>query len=103
MDNGFDKQRIIDSMFDPITSQIIGELEDHEKELSYLAQITNIQENEVIERLSYLIKYGFIVKKIENNKTYFSANGQKLSAIVENSESFDGAIDGLTKIDSYLN
>lgn len=103
MKHSFDKQKIIDSMFDPITSQIIAELEDGGKEISYLSQKVSISENEVLERISHLLEFGFIIKKIENQKILLYADGKKLSEMVENSESFDGAIDGLTKIDSYLN
>lgn len=103
MEDNYDKHKIVDIMFDPITSQIIAELENEGKDLSYLAQIQSISESEVLERLSYLMNHGFVFKKIEDGKARLYADGKKLSSVIENSESFDGPIDGLTKIDSYLN
>jgi len=103
MTEQFDIQKVLDVMFDPIASQIIAELETSEKEMSYLENAVSLNEAEILEKLSYLLKFGFIIKKIMNEKIYLSADGQKLASIVENSQSFDGAIDGLTKIDSYLN
>ena len=103
MDESFDRNKIIESMFDPITSGILAELEDGGKELSYLAQKAEISEDEVKERLSYFIEYDFINTNTDNEKITFSANNQKLAELIENNENFDGAVDGLTKMDSYLN
>jgi hypothetical protein len=60
MDDTFDREKIVDCMFDPITSSILSELEDGEKECSFLAERSSISESEVFERLSYLIEHGFI-------------------------------------------
>jgi len=103
MDESFDRNKIIESMFDPITSGILAELEDGGKELSYLAQKAEISEDQVKERLSYFIEYDFINTNTDNEKIIFSANSQKLAELIENNENFDGAVDGLTKMDSYLN
>ena len=99
----FDREKVVDCMFDPTTASILAELEDGEKECSFLAQQASISESEVLERLSYLIKHGFITKNSDDEKCLLSANSEKLTSIVENSENFDGAIDGLEKMDSYLN
>ena len=48
----FDREKVVDCMFDPITSSILAELEDGEKECSYLAEQASISESEVLERLS---------------------------------------------------
>ena len=103
MADTFDREKVVDCMFDPITASILAELEDGEKECSFLAQQASISESEVIERLSYLIEHGFITKNSDDGKCILSANSEKLTSIVENSENFDGAIDGLEKMDSYLN
>jgi len=103
MDNAFDKEKIVDCMFDPITSSILAELENGEKECSYLAQQSSISENDVLDRLSYLIEYGFIFKNSNDGKLLLSANPEKLNSIVENSDNFDATINGLEKMDSYLN
>jgi len=103
MDESFDRNKIIESMFDPITSGILAELEDGGKELSYLAQKAEISEDEVKERLSYFIEYDFVNTTTENEKIIYSANSQKLAELIENNENFDDTVDELTKMNSYLN
>lgn len=103
MDDTFDREKIVDCMFDPITSSILAELEDGEKECSFLAEKSSISESDVFERLSYLIEHGFILKNSINEKSVFSANTEKLTQIVENSDTFNATIEGLEKMDSYLN
>ncbi len=103
MDDTFNREKIVDCMFDPITSSILSELEDGEKECSFLAEKSSISESEVFERLSYLIEHGFIFKNSNNGKSIFSANTEKLTQIVENSDTFNATIEGLEKMDSYLN
>ena len=103
MNDSFDKNKIIDCMFDPNISEIIAELENGGKEISYLVKKSNTSENEIRTKLSYLLKHGFIIETMENGTAVFSANSEKLTQIMENEENFDGAVDGLTKLDSYLN
>ncbi len=103
MDDTFDREKVVDCMFDPVTSSILAELEDGEKECSFLAEKTSISESEVSERLSYLLDHGFILKNSNNGKSIFSANTEKLTQIVENSDTFNATIEGLEKMDSYLN
>jgi hypothetical protein len=38
----FDREKVVDCMFDPVTSLILAELEDGEKECSFLAQQASI-------------------------------------------------------------
>ena len=103
MEDSFDKEKILECMFDPITSEILAELENEGKESSYLSQKSGVSEEEVKKHLSYLLDHGFVEEKIENGKIVFSANGEKLTKIIEHEENFDMAVDGLTKMDSYLN
>ena len=103
MANNFDREKVVDCMFDPITSLILAELEDGKKDCSFLAEKSSISENEVLERLSYLLEHDFISQIFENGKSVFKANNQKLNEIVENAENFDATISGLEKMDSYLN
>ncbi len=103
MDDTFDREKVVDCMFDPVTSSILAELEDGEKECSFLAEKSSISESEVSERLSYLLDHGFIFKNLNNGKFIFSANTKKLTRIVENSDTFNATIEGLEKMDSYLN
>lgn len=90
-------------MFDPVTSEILAELENEAKELSYLAKKSGISEEEVRNRLSYLLKHEFVEEKTEKGKVIFLADANKLAKIIENDENFDSAVNGLTKMDSYLN
>ena len=103
MNEPFDREKIIDCMFDPITSEILAELEDGKKECSILAQQFSMSESDLLERLDYLIECEFLSKTLENNKCSLSANTEKLGSLLEDSDAFDGAINGLEKMDSYLN
>ncbi|MHA7647854.1 hypothetical protein [Nitrosopumilus sp. S4] len=103
MEESFDREKVVESMFDPITSSIIAELEDGEKECSFLATQTEISENEVLDRLEYLIEHEFIYEKSVDGKNFLSANTDKLNTVIENSENFENTISGLEKMDSYLN
>ena len=98
----FDREKVVDCMFDPVTSSILAELEDGEKTCSFLAEKASISEYEVLERLSYLIEHEFIIKNTDGETT-LSANSEKLTSIVESSENFDQTISSLEKMDSYLN
>ena len=90
-------------MFDPTTSSLIAELEDGEKSTQFLSEKASIPESEVKERLSYLIKSNFIFQKQVDEKTMLSANIDKFSSVVEDNENFGAAIEGLEKMDSFLN
>ena len=103
MSDSFDREKIVECMFDPTTSSILAELEDGEKECSFLAQQSSISELQVLERLSYLIEHGFISKNSDNGKCVLAANSEKLTSIIENGDNFDATISGLEKMDSYLN
>jgi len=103
MNDIFDREKMIECMFDPITATILAELEDGEKDCSFLAEKSAISESEVLERLSYLIEHGFIHKNSDDGKPTFSANTEKLTQIIENSDTFNATINGLEKLDSYLN
>ena len=103
MSETFDREKVVECMFDPITSSILAELENGEKECSFLAEQSSISESEVLERLSYLIEHGFISKNSDEGKCTISANSEKLTSIIEDGDNFDATINGLEKMDSYLN
>jgi len=103
MSDTFDREKIVESMFDSVTSSILAELEDGEKECSFLAEQSSVSEYEVLERLSYLIEHGFVLKHSDDGKCIITANFEKLASIMENSDNFDMTINGLEKMDSYLN
>ena len=103
MSDTYDREKVVDCMFDPVTSSILAELEDGEKECSFLAKQSDISESEVLKRLSYLIEHGFISKTSDDGKCLLTANSDKLTSIVEDGDNFDAAVSGLEKMDSYLN
>ena len=103
MSESFDREKVIDSMFDPITSEILAELEDGKKQCSVLSQQFSMSESDLLKRLDYLIEYEFLIKTVENDQCSISANTEKLGSLLEDSDAFDGAINGLEKMDSYLN
>jgi DNA-binding HxlR family transcriptional regulator len=103
MSESFDREKVIDCMFDPITSEILGELENGKKECSVLSQQFSMSEFDLLKRLAYLIEYEFLIKTVENDQCSISANTEKLGSLLEDSDAFDGAINGLEKMDSYLN
>lgn len=101
----YDRDRVVECMFDPITSLLIAELEDGKKPCSHLANTASISEDDVIDRFSYLIEHGFIIKSVDESSkiTTLEANSEKLTEIVEDGDNFDAAVSGLEKMDSYLN
>ena len=103
MSESFDREKVIDSMFDPITSEILAELEDGKKECSLLSRQFSMSESKLLERFGYLIECKFLIKTLENDQWSISANTEKLGSLLEDDGAFDGAINGLEKMDSYLN
>ena len=103
MSDTFDREKVVECMFDPTTSSILAELENGEKECSFLAEQSSVSESEVLERLSYLIEHSFILENSNDGKCVLKADSEKLTSIVENSDNFDATISGLEKMDSYLN
>ncbi len=103
MNNEFDKNKIIECMFEPVTSEILAELENGAKNSSYIVEKLHISENDVRNKLSYLIEHDFVKEEIKNNKKIYEANVEKLAKILENNSNFDNVVNGLTKMDSYLN
>ncbi len=103
MSDSFDRDKVVDCMFDAVTSSLIAELEDGEKDCTHLASIAYLSEDDVKEKLNYLIQTGFIDQRSDGKKTFFSANAEKLTQIIEDNENFDSAIKGLETMDSYLN
>ena len=78
LDSTYDKEKILECMFDPDTSEILAELENGSKELQYLTEKLNILEDEIYERLSYLIEHDFVKKEKISNKIIFTADAEKI-------------------------
>ena len=103
MEDSYDNSKIIEYIFDPEISEILAELESGGKESSYLASKSGISEEELKNKLSYLLKHDFVRQTNDADKTVYTANAEKLGQVMEKSSNFDTAIDGLTTMDSYLN
>ncbi len=103
MDKDFDKNKVIECMFDPVTSEILSELEHSVKSSVYLEQKLQLSENQLCNKLSYLLEHEFVKQELKENKKFYFANAEKLSKVLESEKNFDNVIDGLTEMDSYLN
>ena len=90
-------------MFDPTTSDILSELENGEKSSLYLAEKLKISENEIRNKLSYLLEHNFVKENTNTEKTFYSVDVDKLAKIMEHDKNFEGIVDGLTEMDSFLN
>ncbi len=90
-------------MFDPDTSEILAELENGGKELSYLVETLKKSENEIRDKLSYLQEHSFVNEEKNDNNIIFSVDADKLAKLVEEDQNFEDVEDGLAKMDSYLN
>ena len=94
---------MIETLVDPDISIILLELENGDKESSYLTKKLRLTDAQIRERLSYVIQYGFVKITQNENKIVFTADKEKLNKIMESDENFSGVVDSLTKMDSFLN
>ena len=74
---------MIETLVNPDVSAILSELEEGDKDSSYLEEKLRITENEILERLSYVIEYGFVKINRSDEKLVFSADKDKLNKIME--------------------
>lgn len=99
MPDNYDATKVIECLFDPQVSEILAELEHEEKGSGYLAEKLGISEDDIRDRLSYLVETGFV--RFLNS--FYSVDSEKISNVMENDENYKGVVDGLTELDSYLN
>ena len=103
MSASYDKEKILECMFNPEISEILAELENGGKDSVYLSSKFQISENEIHDRLSYLIEHEFVHEEKTEDKLIFTADAEKLAKLVEEDKNFEDVEDGLAKMDSYLN
>ena len=103
MAKDFDKNKVIECMFDPVTSEILAELENSGRDSIYLEKKLKLSEVQIKNKLSYLIEHEFVKQEFKENKKFYYADADKLSKVLENDKNFDNVVDGLTEMDSYLN
>jgi len=102
-DSDFDSNKVMDCMFDPVTSEILAEMENESKHCNILAEKFEITQEEIKEKLSYLIKYDFVRQSGNMDDITFSVNSDKLAQIMESNHDYSNVEEGLTKMDSFLN
>lgn len=103
MKGNFDKKKMLETLMNPDISMILAELEDGEKNMAYLSEKLQIPDDEIINRLSYVIEHGFVVMNKDETRTIFNVDKNKLNEIMETDENFSSVVNGLTELDQYLN
>ncbi|MDE1867068.1 MAG: hypothetical protein KGI08_05090 [Thaumarchaeota archaeon] len=103
MREDFDKRQMMNALTDPNVSVILSELENGEQNLFYLAEKLQISENEIKDRLSYVIEHEFVIIRQDEKNTTLSVDKDKLNKIMEADENFDSLVNGLTELDQFLN
>ena len=100
--DSFDREKVIGYLFDPDVSSILSELESGGRDSAYLSKKLDVPGEEIRGRLSYLIEHGF-VDVTGDEPAVYTANAQKLTEVMEHDENFQSAVDGMTKLDGFLN
>ncbi len=99
MADSAEREKVIECIFDPDVSSILAELEDGAKDAAYLSDKLGIDPGEIRDRLSYLLECGYVAE----SGSVYSADAEKLAKVMEHDENFQSAIDGMTKLDGFLN
>ena len=103
LSEGFDKQKMMETLVDPEVSLILAELEGGEKDSMYLTDKLQLSVDQIKDRLSYVIEYKFVLVHQNNGLEIFNVDFNKLNKIMENDGNFKNIVDGLTELDQFLN
>lgn len=95
----YDIERVRSILFDPQISLALAEMETGPKPLARLAEASGIGEGDLAGHLDYMVTHGFLSRAGDS----YSANAEKLDALLSDERHFDSVMDGLTEMDSYLN
>jgi len=98
-----ESEKILESLFDPDNAEILLELKNGPKPLSFLTKKIIIPKKNLDEKLSYLMEKGFVNKNEKNDDIFYYLDTEKLSKALENDDNFKNIDDGLAKLDSFLN
>ena len=90
-------------MLDPITSELISMLEAGSKTIQELCTSSNLEASNIHDRFAPLVEECLIVRTGNDNDTVYSANSDKFDSMLSDSKHFDGAIDMVAKMDTFLN
>ena len=93
------KENISEILFDPKVSEILELLENGPEHESKICEHLSITIDDLTKRLEILVKNGLVIK----SNTQYSVDSEKLADAMESSAQFDGVIDKVTEMDSYLN
>lgn len=100
------RDEVIGSLFDPDVSGLIAELEGGPLPLSDLASRSGVAPGEVDSRLSRLVELGYVSRRADpaaGGGAVYEADASKLAAVMESDENYQSAVDGMAKLDSFLN
>ena len=103
MTDDISDNNILESIFEPVNSEVLAYLESGPKKFSDLAKNLDISKEKIEQSLSYLTEQGFISKIEKDNEVNYSVNADVLSKVLENNDNFKNVDDGLAKLDSFLN
>lgn len=100
-----DRDAILSYLFDPDVSGLLAELEGGPLPLADLAERVGIAPCEADSRLSYLAGRGYVARRIDpsTGAVSYEADAPRLAAAMERDENYQAAVDGLTKLDGFLN
>lgn len=89
-------------LFDPDALPILAELEGGPVAAAELSRRLGVDAGEIGRRLSRLVGAGY-VSVTGGDAAVYEADAERLAAAMERDGNYQQAVDGLTKLDSYLN
>lgn len=92
----------MERLFDPDVLPLISELEGGPADAAELSRRTGVPQGEVGARLSYLVSRGF-VRESGGDPPVYEADAGRLAGAMEREGNYQTAVDGLTKLDGFLN
>ena len=100
-----DHVAVIERLFDPDVSVLLAELEGGPRLLAELAAKSGTTPAEVESRLSYLAEHGYVARRADpgTGEVSYEADAPRLASAMESDENYQSAVDGLTKLDGFLN
>ena len=73
-----ESEKILESLFDPDNAEILLELKDGPKSLSFLTKKIIITKKNLDEKLSYLMEKGFVNKNEKNGDIFYYLDNRKI-------------------------
>ena len=92
------RERLRECLFDEETAPALAALEDGPRHVTHLAELCGMSPDALRERLSYLVECDFLA--IQDDM--YTADAEKMARMMEE-EDYDGIVDSVTVMDSYLN